>query len=169
MSEEWRVVEGFPDYEVSNLGRIRRRTDTTNKKRGDILSQWQRETGYTGIHLRRDDDTHNLYPHRIVAEAFIPNPEGKPCVNHKDGNKSNNRASNLEWCTYKENTQHARDNGLLNDCFGADNGMAKLCANDVREIRNLSGEIPQYEIADMFGISTAQTSRIINRQRWSHI
>lgn len=70
--------------------------------------QHKSENGYKTISLRVNGKQWNLYSHRIIAKYFIPNPENKPIVNHKDGNRANNNISNLEWCTPKENSQHAR-------------------------------------------------------------
>lgn len=69
--------------------------------------------GYSKHLLTNDtSERKEIKTHRIVAMAFIPNPEDKPCVNHKDGNKLNNHVSNLEWCTHKENVKHMWDTGL---------------------------------------------------------
>ncbi len=79
---------------------------------GCELSQETTKTGYKRVIVSKDGKTRKLSVHRLVAELFIPNPENKPQVNHKDGNKANNHVSNLEWTTASENTQHAFDTGL---------------------------------------------------------
>ncbi len=127
MQELWKDVKGFEGYyQVSNLGRVKSLTRTevyqrkdssrltTRVRQGrDLVSKVDRY-GYRVIHLRKDGEV-NIYPtiHRLVAEAFINNPENKPTVNHKDCDKQNNIVSNLEWNTISENTKHASDNGLL--------------------------------------------------------
>ena len=73
--------------------------------------------------------------HKAVAETFIPNPDNKPEVNHKDGNKNKNDASNLEWATSSENVQHAYQNGLITLQYGMNNHAAKLTKDDVHYIR----------------------------------
>ena len=93
-------IEGFKKYEVSNLGKVR------NIKTGRILKPWITKDGYLMYGLYGYDKRKKLYLHRIIATAFIDNPEGKPCVNHIDENKLNNDLSNLEWCTAKENNVH---------------------------------------------------------------
>lgn len=77
-----------------------------------MLSQWD-ANGYKQCTIKHDGKFKTRYVHIIVAENFIPNKESKPCVNHKDGNKSNNHWTNLEWCTHKENTSHAIMNNLM--------------------------------------------------------
>lgn len=99
MQEKWRPVVGYEGlYEVSNLGRVRRIR---------IVEPTKKKHGYMQISLVGKDGvrrSHRL--HRIVAMAFIPNPEGKPQVNHRDENPENNRAKNLEWATAAENTNY---------------------------------------------------------------
>lgn len=103
MRELWRRVKGHLKYEVSNMGRVR----VFETKA--LLRPHEDGRGY----LRVDLDKIHCKLHRLVAEAFIPNPENKPIVNHKKGNKHDCRASQLEWMTVSENTKHAWDNGLI--------------------------------------------------------
>lgn len=99
MREKWRPVVGYEGlYEVSNLGRVRR---------VKIIEPTRKKHGYMQVSLvDRNGVRKSLRLHRIVAEAFIPNPEGKPQVNHRDENPENNRAVNLEWATAEENTNY---------------------------------------------------------------
>lgn len=113
MAEEiWRDIPNFEGhYQVSNLGRIkslyfRNRMATIYKEK--ILKPLNSK-GYLRVRLH-ECKAKNLYSiHRLAAQAFIPNPENKPCVNHKDGNKTNNCVDNLEWCTYSENELHSHN------------------------------------------------------------
>jgi len=93
-------IEGFENYEVSNLGKVR------NIKSGRTLKPRLHNNGYLGLCLYENNKRKNLLLHRIIATAFIDNPEAKPQVNHIDENKLNNDLSNLEWCTERENAIH---------------------------------------------------------------
>lgn len=117
----WREVRGYEGiYEVSETGQVRtakgKRTYTdyhgwrTWKQR--TLKEKNKNKNYVSVVLWKDGKGTFREVHRIVAEAFIPNTEGKPCINHKDGNARNNHVSNLEWCTHQENINHAYDNEL---------------------------------------------------------
>lgn len=100
-NEEWKDVIDYLDlYQVSNLGRIK------SMKTGRILKNIRNIEGYLTINLFKDGEGTNLRVHRLVAQAFIPNPENKPEVNHIDENKTNNRVDNLEWVTRGENNTH---------------------------------------------------------------
>lgn len=102
--ETWRPIEGYEGvYEVSDRGNVR--------KNGELRSvtPWNL---YCVVKLNRGGSYKTVYVHRLVAKAFIPNPHGKQFVNHKDGNKLNNHADNLEWCTRQENEIHAWKNGM---------------------------------------------------------
>ncbi len=107
MSEEiW--IKVFDNYFVSNLGRVK----STMKKNEKILTPRENGKGYLRVHLSVNGRIKDYYIHRLVADAFIHNPENLPEVNHKDGDKGNNHIDNLEWCTRSENIRHAFDNGL---------------------------------------------------------
>lgn len=99
MTEEiWKDVVGYEGlYKVSNLGRIR------SLKSNKIIKPYKKRNGYLRAYLSRK----NVYIHRVVAQAFIPNLQNKEEVNHKDLDKTNNNVENLEWCTKRENMQHA--------------------------------------------------------------
>ena len=106
MSEPWKFVVGFEGlYEVAPCGAIR------NAKTLRWLSPSANDDGYYYVKLFQDGKGQQKAVHRIVAEAFIPNPNNKPQVNHKDRNKGNNDISNLEWVTRAENQSHAIRNG----------------------------------------------------------
>lgn len=81
--------------------------------RGTILKPSEDENGYLLVGLSHNGTTKRVFIHRLVSEAFLENPEGKPTVNHIDGNKHNNHIENLEWATYKEQRDHAVRTGLL--------------------------------------------------------
>lgn len=98
---EWRKLVDYPNYSVSNYGEVR--NDTT----GGLLHPWTGKVGYKMVKLNDNGKWQNKTVHRLVALTFIPNPQNKATVNHKDGDKTNNRLDNLEWATYSENNYHA--------------------------------------------------------------
>lgn len=120
--EVWLPVRGYEGlYEVSHLGRVRsvdRKVEysdgRTVTKRGKILSISAGKNGYENVRLYKDKKAKNHSVHRLVAEAFISNPEGKSQVNHKDRNPLNNDFTNLEWVTHQENADHAKLTGYHN-------------------------------------------------------
>lgn len=107
--------------------------------------------------------------HRLVATAFIPNPENKPFVNHKNGIKTDNRAENLEWCTAKENTIHSYQTKLQISIKGSNHYASKLTDEQVLEIRAIGGNLLQIEVAEIYGVCRTVISSILNRKIWKHI
>ena len=105
--EMWKTIDGYEDYEVSSWGKVR------NRVTGDLISQEKNPKGYMRVSIGAVGKRHHLKVHRLVAAAFIPNPERKPQVNHKDGNNRNNSYTNLEWVTDEENKAHQRT--MLNE------------------------------------------------------
>jgi len=96
-NEEWRTIDGYENYQVSNTGQVK------NIKTGRILVSFAQKTGYHSVILCREGKQATKYVHKLVAKAFIPNPENKKEVNHKNFRKNDNRVENLEWVTRQEN------------------------------------------------------------------
>lgn len=107
--ELWKDIEGFEYYQVSTKGRIR---SFIKGKEPKILKPYDNGYGYLYINLYKNNKMYAKRVHKLVAEAFIPNPEGKTEVNHINGNKTDNRLINLEWTSPSENKKHAYETGL---------------------------------------------------------
>lgn len=167
---EWRICESFPEYEVSNLGNVR---NVSTKKELKGVNRL-----YNEVCLRSKGKQVSAYTHRLVAEAFIPNPENLPQVNHIDGNKLNNAVTNLEWCTAKHNIQHAWKTGLSTTSHKSRNAgdlgtNKKLSSADVKYIRehyvrgtNQYNKGNSAELCEMFGITESNLSHIITGRNW---
>ena len=114
MKEEWRLCKGFePFYEVSNTGRVRSIAVWSDKYQRILTRKYPKEIqlektkdGYYRVLLCHYGKHYHCSVHRLVAIAFIDNPNNYPCINHKDENPSNNNVDNLEWCSYKYNNNY---------------------------------------------------------------
>ena len=164
--EKFKQIKGYENYLISNEGRV------FNYKYNRFLKPSNNSTGgYFYVTLCKNGVSKHHKIHRLVANAFIPNPENKPTVNHIDGIKTNNLVENLEWCTHSENSQHSYDNGLVKPTKGIKNGRAKLLEDQVLEIRRLykTGDYSQRWLAKMFCVHQTIIGRIIRRELWTHI
>ena len=102
MTEIWKNIEGYEGkYQVSNFGQVKSMIGQEK-----VLHPKKHRTGHLQIGLHKDKKRKTMYIHRLVAQAFIPNPDNLPCVNHKDENPNNNNVDNLEWCTQKYNCNY---------------------------------------------------------------
>lgn len=170
MKEEWKTIEKFPDYAVSNLGRVKR----ILKKRGTsgnriITYTTKDKCGYNYKDLRKNKKKYRITIHKLVLDTFVGiRPEGCTC-NHKDGNKDNNKLDNLEWIIHIENIHHAIRIGLSNP-IGENNGRSKLKEYQVIEILHmLNKKLTQREIAKIYGISQGTVRDINLNKIWKHI
>jgi hypothetical protein len=138
MEEIWKdIVEYEGYYQVSNLGRVKRLKGSPRTLEDRVLINKTKKTGYKFVCLSVNREFKYKHVHRLVAEAFIPNPNNKLFVNHIDCDKSNNNVSNLEWVTAEENNKHARENIIFNynPKLGIDNPLCKQVAQ-----KNLQGD-----------------------------
>ena len=140
-----------------------------NKLTGYKLKPAKGDKGYLQVDLNG-----TIYlMHRLVAESFIPNPLNKPCVNHINGYKTDNRAENLEWATHAENNQHAYDNGLTHAVCGERHYASKLTQDEVREIRKLyktnKPEYSQANLARKYGVGPTTMHAIVHNKRYKEV
>ena len=137
MKEEWRDIKGFEGvYMVSNTGKVMSFPRKGTKHRKPSLRALSKtRDGYLKVRLIGNGKDVTARVHRLVAEAFIPNPDGKETVNHIDGNKENNAFANLEWADRHEQLEHAYRMGLKTAMKGVNNPAAKLSAEQVEEIK----------------------------------
>lgn len=180
--EEWRPIIGYKgSYEVSDYGRVKsldryiqiqaysggnqyqKQFNSSAKtvfRKGRVLKPKDYK-GYKSVDLSGKP----CKVHRLVAQAFIPNPKNKPNINHIDNNPSNNNSSNLEWCTQKENMQHAvKQNRMIN---GERISTSKLSEDDVRKIRN--SFLPTRELVKIYNVHRRHILRIKRSIQWKHI
>lgn len=169
MVEMWKIIPGYSNvYEVSSCGRIRRVRSDRGRYVGRILCGGYNPNGYHQVTLSIGGKQKTVVTHTLVARVFLgepPLPWSE--VNHKDGYKANNAATNLEWLTPSQNAQHAVALGLRHGLHGEKNGAAKLTAHNVLEIR-ASDELGVV-LADRYGVSQQTISTIRLRQIWRHL
>lgn len=172
--EIWKEIPNFSNYMVSNKGRVfAKERIVGNRYRGIIVKKSKLLSlsnclGYLICRLVDDKGkVHFCRVHRLVALAFIPNPENKPHINHKDGVKNNNVLENLEWCTDLENSQHAWSMGLM-PC-GEKLKKSKLKESDVISIRTTERDISLSKLAKKYGVSFQTISQIKNNKIWNHL
>lgn len=158
---QWKTIEEL--YEVSDEGQIRRN--------GNILKTRIDRYGYEIVTLWCNGKCLTRKIHRLVAIAFIPNPDELPTVNHIDGNKLNNRVTNLEWLSVAENHRHAFATGLHTIGENRKSGRpVKLTEKDVLEIRELIKQgFGNTEIGKEFGVSCGCIYSIRMNKSWQHI
>lgn len=173
MDEEWKCLvyhnKTFNDFEVSNTGKLR------NVRTGTEYKTYKNKQGYYQVCVSPGSRYNKrvFKIHRAVAETFIPYEEGKQHINHKDGNKLNNNAYNLEWVTPQENSRHAYDTGLAVAKSGVDSSSAKLTAEQVKYIRE--HYIPKDKeygcrvLAKKFKVKHSVISRIIHNKTYKDV
>lgn len=186
--ENWKNINGFSGYQVSDQGRVRSfRGDgvDTLRDKARVLNP-QINKGYRQLPLYKSSTLKSAKTFKVaklVANAFIPNPDNKPTINHINGIKTDDRAINLEWATYSENTKHAYDLGLnyvsekqikatSEANRGSGSALSKLTEDEVIEIRYVyenDPDITQKELGKRYGVGQDEVSRIVNRKIWTHI
>ncbi len=176
--EIWKDVQDFEgQYQVSTTGKVKsldrfvpNRWGTLRPIKSRPLVQGKTRQGYHYVLFSQNGKSKKFFIHRLVAAAFIENPDYLPQVNHLDGKKSNNRADNLEWCTCQQNCHHALENKLYVTAKGSDAGQAKLTEDIVRDIRKQAATgIWHKTLAAQYGVGRKAITKIVNNQRWKHV
>jgi len=176
--EIWEDIEEYEGlYQVSDHRRVKSLERVITRSNGSkqtiperILKPCKDKDGYHRVILCKNLKKKNYAVCRLVAKAFIPNPENKPQVNHINGIKDDDRAENLEWCTVSENIKQAFETGVK--CQkGDNNNYAKLNKYNVQHIRGMyaEGTHTHQQLADMFGVDRVHITKIINRKTWADI
>lgn len=166
--EKWKPCVGFDQYEVSNLGRVRRCVDSRKYKAGYILAPRKHPRGYVQVSLAKDGKTYYRLVHRLVAEAFLgPQPQGCE-VAHGDGTRTNNVLGNLRWATPRENQMDRFKHGT--DSSGERQGSSRMKEADILDIRRcVEAGSSQADMCRKYGLSAAHVHRIVKGTRWSHV
>lgn len=158
-------LKGFEDrYYIDEDGNV------FAQRTCNAIRPYIKRNGYLQVTLYAEDGKHNEYVHRLVGKQFLPNPENKPEINHKDGNKQNNNYSNLEWSTSSENKYHAYKTGLSipYNRNGNRNPRAKLNPLDVHVIRHILQKFPNFHyVAKLYHLSPSTVQKISNGESWN--
>jgi hypothetical protein len=159
--ETFKQIPLFPEYQAGSLGSIK-------DKNGKII-KGSLTRGYLRVIIKENGVKKRFFAHRLVAQAFIKNPNSKPFINHINGIRNDNRVENLEWCTAKENVHHAINSGFWKDKVGIKCNMSKLTENQVIEIRKLKKTHTHKELSLMFKVAESTISYVVNKKTWAHL
>jgi len=163
--ENWRLINGFDDYFVSDLGRV----ISTKSGKLRVLVQISNARGYKTVNLHKNSSQNIYSVHRLVLGAFKGKCPEKHEGSHLDGSRDNNALANLTWETHAENVGRKKEHGTTN--AGERNGRAKFTDQDVISIRAeyKAGGIRQEALAERYGVYPQAIRMIIHRKSWSHI
>lgn len=176
-NEEWRELTGYKNYQISNLGRIRSlakvvRPSNPYLSKGKMLSQYYNDSGYLCVGISLHRKTHPERIHRLMAQAFIPNPSSLPCVLHINGIRDDNRLDNLYWGTKKDNAEDAIKHGTFQGFKnkGKIIKSTRLNESQAKMIKNalFYNAIPK-ELAKIFRVNIETIKRIKKCHTWKHI
>lgn len=164
VKELWKPLLEYKGIEVSSVGRIRKAANKRRKER--ILTEFPKDRdGYCRCSVQRLDGTWTSQPvHRLVAKAFIDNPEGKQAVNHIDGNRTNNKVENLEWVTPRENVLHSFRYGSRKICKDIPKKTI-LTDYQISQIDNLRSLYTVNQIAKLFNVEYQSLKNIIHKKK----
>lgn len=158
--EIWKPIPEYENYEVSTWGRVRNSS-------GKILKIKKNKRGYSRIILSKKCKHKSFFVHRLVALAFLPNPENLLQINHCDGNKENNKIDNLEWISFRENIIHAQVNLLL--AQGETHGNSKFKEEEILEIRKIYKKGMGPELAKKYNVARQTITSIVRKKLWKNI
>lgn len=168
---DWRIIPGFPDYEISSFGHVRRATMAENGKPiGTPIKQQLANTGYWYVKLGRKGERTGQFTHRLMALAFIgPAPSQDHQVAHNDGSRVNNCVENLRWATVTEN--HADKHIHGTQPFGETMASAKLTARAVMAIRSkyANGGVSYAKLGQIYGIAEGTVGQIVRCDIWKRL
>lgn len=176
MCENYKELKGYREtYLIGEDGSITRKERMGTRRNyvnSYVLTQFENSNGYLRVTLNLNGKAKQYLVHRLVAKAFIPNPDNKPDVNHKDGNKYNNKVSNLEWVTKSENEIHKhRELGKKNKpLYGEKSHLSKLTQEQVNWIRihhkPFDKEYGTKPLAIKFGVKPQTITELIHKRTW---
>ena len=177
LEEIWKEVLGYNGiYFVSNIGNVKsidhycEGRKGSGKQNGRILKLQKSKKGYLRVCLCNNNKKFNTGVHRLVANAFIPNPLNKPQVNHINGIKNDNNVDNLEWCTNQENQIHAVKNKLNNPNLGEKHHMSKLSNKEVEVVRWMHKiGWSNKQLAEDYNVSQTAMSNIIRNKTYKTV
>lgn len=175
-NNEFIDIPNVDGYQINKLGQVlslpkeRRGGQGVYMSKSKLLNISVSRFGYKYVSLKTNGKMKHISIHRLLAIIFIPNPQNYPIINHKDGNKDNNSLDNLEWCTYKQNNDHAIQCGLARRAVGVNAPKAKLKPEDIPKIIEMRSKGTSYaEIGRKYNVAAGSIKAICVGKTWKSI